>query len=272
MRKTAGGGSRAAPRGELRPAREPAQSLHGVGTGKASRYEDAGNGGVIAGRETEKPVSNNESFIDEVTEEVRRDRLFALMRKYGWIAILAIVLLVGGAAWNEWRKAQARAAAEALGDSILAALETADPAARAKALAAIDATGDTRAVVALLAAEAQAGAGEREAAGAALQAIADDAQISPLYRDMARLRIVMLAGAQMSEEERRGVLEALVRPGSPFRLLGEEQLAALDIEAGRRAEAIERLRAIYNDSEAGPEMRQRVGQLIIALGGTPENT
>ena len=217
-------------------------------------------------------MSNNESFIDEVTEEVRRDRLFKLMRKYGWIAILAILLLVGGAAWNEWRKAQARAAAEALGDSILAALEEADPAARAKALSGIEATGDTSAVIAMLKADAEAAAGDRKGAGAVLEALGADEGLSPVYRDMARLKMVMLAGPEMSEEERRKALEALTRPGAPFRLLGEEQLAALDIEAGRKAEAIERLRAIYEDSEAGPDMRQRVGQLIIALGGTLEST
>jgi fermentation-respiration switch protein FrsA (DUF1100 family) len=42
-------------------------------------------------------VSDTDSFIDEVTEEVRRDRLFGLMKRYGWIAALAVLLIVGGA-------------------------------------------------------------------------------------------------------------------------------------------------------------------------------
>ena len=42
-------------------------------------------------------MSDTDSFIDEVSEEVRRDRLFVLMRKWGWIPILLVVLLVGGA-------------------------------------------------------------------------------------------------------------------------------------------------------------------------------
>ncbi len=66
-------------------------------------------------------MSDTDSFIDEVTEEVRRDRLFALMRRYGWIAVLLVVLIVGAAAWNEYRKGQARASAEALGDALLSA-------------------------------------------------------------------------------------------------------------------------------------------------------
>ena len=68
-------------------------------------------------------MSNPDSFIDEVTEEVRRDRLFAMFRKYGWIGILAVVVVVGGAAWNEWQKARAEARAEAFGDALLDAFD-----------------------------------------------------------------------------------------------------------------------------------------------------
>jgi hypothetical protein len=97
-------------------------------------------------------LSETDSFIEEVTEEVRRDKLFALMRKYGWIAILAVLLIVGGAAYNEWRKASEAAAAQALGDSLIAALEIEDATARAAALAKITAESEgANAVVSLLA-------------------------------------------------------------------------------------------------------------------------
>ena len=52
-------------------------------------------------------MSNPDSFVDEVTDAVRRDRLFAAFRKYGWIGVVLVVLIVGGAAYNEWQKAQA---------------------------------------------------------------------------------------------------------------------------------------------------------------------
>jgi len=47
-------------------------------------------------QEKAKALSNPDSFIDEVTEEVRRDRLFRLFRKYGWIGVVIILGLVGG--------------------------------------------------------------------------------------------------------------------------------------------------------------------------------
>ena len=47
-------------------------------------------------------MSETDSFIEEVSEEVRKDRLFAIMRKYGWIALLAVLLMVSGTAYREY--------------------------------------------------------------------------------------------------------------------------------------------------------------------------
>ena len=83
-------------------------------------------------------VSDTDSFIDEVTEEVRRDQLFLLLRKYGWIAVVVVLLIVGSAAYLEWQRSQDTAAAQATGDAILAAMERDDAASRASALAAVE--------------------------------------------------------------------------------------------------------------------------------------
>ena len=53
--------------------------------------------------QAEWAVSNPDSFIDEVTEEVRRDKLFAFFRRYGWIGVVLALLIVGGAAYSEWQ-------------------------------------------------------------------------------------------------------------------------------------------------------------------------
>ena len=60
-------------------------------------------------------VHESDSFISEVSEEVRRDRLFAALRRYGWLIGGAVLLIVGGAAVNEWRKARQAPRAEAAG-------------------------------------------------------------------------------------------------------------------------------------------------------------
>ena len=49
-------------------------------------------------------LSLNDSFIKEVSEEVRRDKLFKYFKKYSWIGILLIFILVCAVAINEWMK------------------------------------------------------------------------------------------------------------------------------------------------------------------------
>ncbi len=214
-------------------------------------------------------MSDSDSFIDEVTEEVRRDRLYRHVRRYGWIAVLAVLLLVGGAAWYEWQKASARQNAQEFGDAILAALQEPDRASRAEALSEISAPGDGgRAVLTLLAA-AEAGEANAEEAAQMLLSMADSAGVPMVYRQLAILKAVSLPGSGLSPEDQRMRLEGLAQAGGLTRLLAEEQLALIDIETGARDAALERLQRIVEDAEATAGMRQRVRQLIVALGAEP---
>lgn len=215
-------------------------------------------------------MSDTDSFIDEVTEEVRRDKFYQTLRRYGWIAVLAIILLVGGAAFNEWRKAQARSEAQALGDSVLAALNEEDRAARAAALAEIEAPeGGARAIVGLLAAGEGSGVDAPEAA-TQLLALADDPTVPQIYRQIAVLKAVALPDSGLSAEDRMTRLEGLTPGGGIVRLLAEEQMALIDLETGDADAALTRLRDVIESAEATPGLRQRVAQLIVALGGDPD--
>ena len=218
-------------------------------------------------------MSETDSFIEEVTEEVRRDKLFALMRRYGWIAILAVVLIVGGAAWNEWRKARDRAAAEALGDAVLSALEAPDAAAQAQALAGITPDKPESALLlALLRAAAEAQADNRDAALALLDGIAADPEAPVAYRDLALLKAVILRGADQDRQERLATLDRLATPGRPYRVLALEQKALALYEFGDNDGAIAILLTILDEPEATQGLLQRAQQLIVALGGSlPES-
>lgn len=212
-------------------------------------------------------MSQSDSFIDEVTEEVRRDRLFALMKRYGWIAILVVLLLVGGAAWNEWRKAQARSAAEALGDSMLNALQIEGQTARAEALGAIEVPNPSaRALVDLLAA-AELAESDPAAATTRLMNVADNTEVKPIYRQIATLKAVALPGSTLSPEDRRARLDGLALGNGLMRLLAEEQLAYLDAQEGDTDAAISRMTQILADAGTTAGLRRRASQVIVALGG-----
>lgn len=214
--------------------------------------------------------NTTDSFIEEVTEEVRRDRLYTYLRRYGWIGVLAVLALVGGAAYTEWRRASARAAAEAAGDALYAASEAETASARAGALAALDVAGPASAPALMLEAAALAEAGETEAAAARLAVLADDPGLPRTWRDLAALKRVILLGPALPPAERLAVLEPLASPGAPYRVLAIEQQALARLEAGERAEAVALLQSLLDDQEASLGLRLRATQLMVALGGPPD--
>ncbi|NBZ87589.1 hypothetical protein [Stagnihabitans tardus] len=211
-------------------------------------------------------MSSQDSFVDEVTEAVRRDKLYATFRKWGWVGGVIVIGIVGGAAWSEWQKAKEATRAQGFGDAVQAALEIQDPAARATALAAIPADGGQKAVLDLL--KAADPEGNKQGALAALEALSNDATQPQLYRDLAVIKRVSLAGADMALADRRAALTALVVPGRPMRTLAEEALAYLLLEEGKTPEALEAMLALHQDQEAPLGMKQRLEQVIVALGGT----
>jgi hypothetical protein len=216
-------------------------------------------------------MSNSDGFIEEVTEEVRKDRFYHLLRRYGWIGGVVVLLIVGGAAWSEYTKAKARAEAEGLGDQILAALGQPETGERQARLEAITPTKPgAQAVVAMLtAAEAQE-AGDTAAAVQALDSVSVNGEVPEIYRQIAAFKALVLQGDEMDESSRRQQLEALSAPGAPLALLAQEQLAFLDIESGETDAAIARLQGIIENASVSTDLQQRALQVIVALGGTPD--
>ena len=212
-------------------------------------------------------MSNPDSFIDEVNEELKRDRLFGFIRQWAWLAVLAVIVLVGAATWNEWRKAQAESQAQAFGDAVIAALEPEDLAARREALAVIDAGGDRAGILNLLLAATEIEAENRPAALALLASVADDAALPASYRQIAALKRVILGGADLPLAERETALQGLAAPGQAFRALALEQLALLAVESGDTAGALAQAQALMEEPEITETLRRRVLQLIVVLGG-----
>lgn len=217
-------------------------------------------------------MSDTDSFIEEVTEEVRRDKLYGYLRKYGWIPVLAILAIVGGASWNEYRKAQDRAQAQALGDELLAAIQSDGIDARVSTLAGIDAqTPESRAIVELIRGASYGEAGQPETAQSAFQTVATNPETPEIYRQIAGFKALILQVGTAPSDELRPQFEAMAQPGASLRLLAEEQLALLDINDGQVDAAITRLRAVLEDAEVTPDLQQRASQVIVALGGTLED-
>lgn len=215
-------------------------------------------------------TNQNDSFIDEVTEELRRDRLFRAFRRFGWIALGVILVIVGGTAWREYTAHRDTQRAQIWGDAVLAAESTPDPVA---AIAAIDPQqGAGRAMLGAMLAAALA-EGEDSATNAQrLRDVAGEASRAnggpggtALLRELALLKAVM-EDPNMDLAARDELLTQLSQPGAPFRLLALEQKAIVLIGAGRDTDAATLIRQIQREDGLTEAMRRRLAATLIALG------
>lgn len=214
-------------------------------------------------------MSESDSFIDEVNEEVRREKLYRTFRKYGWIGITAVVIIVGGAAFNEYRKATATAQAEALGDSILEALELPGAPVRVDALSNLPTEGDMQGVIALLTAAEQMAAEDAEAAVATLTPLASSSELPVVYSDLAAFKMILIGGESMTPELRAQLLDRLSGPGAPFRILAMEQKALDMAAAGESEAAIAAVEELMQEPQLTQSVVQRLTQLLLVLGAAP---
>ncbi len=216
-------------------------------------------------------MSNTDSFIEEVTEEVRRDRLFMLMRRFGWIAVLVVVAIVAAAAANEYQKSKARTAAENTGDALIAAVSSSDSEERVAELDALTTESpDAQVVADMLLATHQIEVGAGADAAQTLTGIStSDLETPEIYRQIAAFKAVLAGAKDTPIADRRRSLEALAGAGMPLALPAQEQLALLSLEDGDVEGAIAQLQALIQDAAVTSGLRNRATQLIVALGGTP---
>ncbi len=212
-------------------------------------------------------MSDTDSFIDEVTEEVRRDRLFAFMRRWAWLAVLIVIALVGGTAWREYQKSAQDARAEAFGDALLTALEKPTPQERVDALETVKAQTPQAGAVLTMMRASQVQDYAPEEAAKDLTELSHTGGGDPVYGQIAVLKAVTMSDGGLSAETRRSMLNGLLPAGGFVALLAEEQLALIDVEEGNRDKALERFGAIAQDALSSSVLRDRALQMIVALGG-----
>jgi hypothetical protein len=216
-------------------------------------------------------VSDTDSFLQEVSEELRRDRLYKNMRKYGWIAIFLVVVIVGAATYREYLKSQATTEAQLFGTSIIDALNEENAVDRISKLQKINAPSENaKAILAMLLSADSSGnnspALEKSNLSDKIQSVSIDAH----YRDLLNFKMLLGSAEIMNLDERLTAFEVLSTPGNPFRLLAEEQIVLIEIELGNTDNAIKKISQILLDAELTAGLRNRATQMMIALGEDPE--
>ena len=216
-------------------------------------------------------MSDTDSFLQEVSEELRRDKLYRNIRKYGWVAILLVFVIVGAATYREYLKSQAKTEAELFGTSIIDALNETNSADRISKLQKINAPGgNSKAIVAMLLSAEATGNETATLDMSDLSDVAESLLIDAHYRDLLNFKILLGSSEIMNLEERIKAFDALSKSGNPFRLLAEEQKALIELEMGNTDNAIEKISQILLDAELTSGLRNRATQMLVALGKDPE--
>ena len=216
-------------------------------------------------------MSDTDSFLQEVSEELRRDKLYRNIRKYGWIAIVLVFIIVGAATYREYMKSQAETEAELFGTSIIDALNQTDSADRISKLQEIIAPGhNSKAIVAMLLSAEAIGNEPTTLEMNGLKDVAESLSIDAHYRDLLNFKILLGSAEIMNVEERVKAYDTLSEPGNPYRLLAEEQMALIELELGNTDNAVKKISQILLDAELTSGLRNRATQMLIALGKDPE--
>lgn len=217
-------------------------------------------------------MSDTDSFIEEVSEEVRRDRLYNFFRKYAWVGVLVVLTIVGGTAFLEYQKATVKSKAEKVGSAVMKALEGSDEKERAELLANIESSNpEVKSIVAMLKAAEEIALQNYAAASKSLKTISEDSSIGQIYRDIAEFKFLLLSHDRVEDALLLTGFEKLASPGNPFRLLAEEQIAIIELKNRENDAAVAKLRSILEDAELTDTIRQRVTQLLISLGIDPSS-
>ena len=204
-------------------------------------------------------MSLNESFIQEVSDEVRRDRLFGLFRRYGWIGIFFILILVGGAGLNEWRKSQNRVEAELNGDKLREVVQSfSDSENLDLYLAYLDKNLPGKSLAALNPIFLSSPGNSKEKL-AHLEEVASNLELPIALRDLA-----LLYGFYISKSDfdsKMDTLNALSGPDRPYRLLAIEAKIDLFLSKELFKDALEEVNQIEPNLSASSGMNSRIMNL-----------
>ncbi len=215
-------------------------------------------------------MSESDSFIQEVSEEVRRDAMFSAWRKYGPFVIAAVVIAVVGAAGKGWWDSSIATQKGELGGTMIAADVIEDPAEQATAFADVAASGEYGypVLARIRQAAALAQAGELDAAVEAYEMVNASADADIRFRDLAELRILMLRSGTMPAPEMLARISPLTEEGSAWRAPALEFEAAAFLRNDEPSRAVESLRELLDLPNVLPTIAGRAQELIDAISAT----
>lgn len=219
-------------------------------------------------------MSQDDTIFREVDEELRREQMAALWKKYGTyvlIGAVAIVAIVGG--YNIYTWWSAKQAAEN-GQQLYSAIELVTQDKNTEALQAFtDLAGNTSGGYQTLANLERAAIHAQEGRNDEAVALYDQVAASradELLRNFATLQAGMLRVDEADEAEIRGRVSGLIDDTNPWRYSARELLALAAFRSGNTSESEKIYGQILGDPSSPADMRRRAEAMLALMFKAPE--
>ena len=215
--------------------------------------------------------NDGETFLREVDEELRKERVQTLVSRWGWAIVAAVVLAIAAIGGFIWWQDRQRVQAGEQGEALLKALDSLDAGNREAAAPVIDELAESdvrgyRAAALFARATAEAEAGNQAAAAATLGRIVDDEGFAEPYRHAALVRQTALQFDQLQPQVVIQRLAPLARPGNAWFGTAGEMVGIAHMKMGRFDLAGPLFARIGRDETVPPSIRTRTIQMAGSLG------
>lgn len=223
-----------------------------------------------------QPPEQNEAFLREVDENLRRDRARDFGKKYGGLLAAAVVLFLlasGGYIW--WKQHQVQKSeqqSEQIAEIFknIGAGTTGSSAQQLDQLAQSDSKG-VRATAKFTRAALALQQNDTKLAISKYKEIAADSSLPAPYRDAALIRQTALEFDALPAQDVIARLQPLAKPGGPWFGTAGEMTAMALIKQGQKAQAAQLFAAIARDTSVPQTIRARAVQVAGSLGVDASN-
>jgi hypothetical protein len=214
-----------------------------------------------------------ENLIEEVDEDLRRDRALVLARRYGpYVLALALGMIIAVAGVMTWRhyKAERELERSTVYTQALEAINRGDTEESQRLLKEVTATAPSSGYAALARfqeAALIAHGGDLAGAAAIYDAVAGDTRIDPLFRDLGTVLYALASLDSADPAQLDARLAPLADGKSPWRYTALETRGYLALRGDDKTRARDLFSRIANDPNAPEEARSRAAAMASTLGG-----
>ncbi len=199
----------------------------------------------------------SESFIKEVSEEVKRDRLFKLLNKFKWYLLALIILLIGSVGGYEYYKFDKKYRAQKNGEFLVSAMKNLKDHGQT-----VTKKTDNKFISVLIKlneAKYFEEKGDIKSASAAYNHVIINHGQNKFFNHYSKFQLYLMDPAEsLDDVEKTKVLDELSAPDSPLKLLALEQKLYLYAKINDLENIKAQVNLILSDPAITPEQIGRI--------------